>query len=61
MRGNMNKKETLRPFFQKHIWLLPIAGIVIFILSPILFPIAYIIEEWEDGCSCIFRVLYRYY
>lgn len=49
----MESKSNLRPIFQKHIWFLSITGIIFFIISPILFPIAYIVMNWEGICEDI--------
>ena len=44
----MPKKEILKPFFQRHLWVMPIYGFLAFIFSPIIIPIVLFKSRWED-------------
>lgn len=44
----MTTYENLKPFFKKHLMLFAISGIAIIIFSPILYPILFIVTQWEN-------------
>ena len=50
-------KHDLRPFFQRNPWAVPITGVVMGFLSPILFPVAVVVLLKND----IFAIAKEYY